>query len=137
MQTTCKSPIPPQIKVSELEGLFQLLRGDVEALFMQVGGGGRAIAIVNAIPHHRFFINGRRQSTSSGVAEVAPSCLPKPQPPQPPPPPQTQAPTVDLDALGLQLGDAEQLIDEQGSAVQVGLRSRRWLAVSTTTLLAA
>lgn len=33
----------------------------------------------------------------------------------------SQAPTVDLDALGLQLGDAEALIDEQGSAVQVGL----------------
>jgi len=31
-----------------------------------------------------------------------------------------QAPTVDLDALGVQLGDAERLIDEQGSAVQVG-----------------
>ena len=69
--------------MSELEGLFQLLRGDVEALFMQ-------------------------------------------------------APTVDLDALGRQLGDAERLIDEQGSAVQarvcVGGRGRpgwqTWRAAS-------
>ncbi len=30
-----------------------------------------------------------------------------------------QAPSVDLDALGLQLNDAEGLIDEQSSIVQV------------------
>lgn len=51
-------------KVTGLESLFQLLRRDVEGLFMQ-------------------------------------------------------APTVDLDALGKQLGDSEGLIDEQSSIVQV------------------
>ncbi|KAI8470000.1 MAG: hypothetical protein J3K34DRAFT_521683 [Monoraphidium minutum] len=73
------------VKVSELEGLFQLLRGDVEALFMQ-------------------------------------------------------APTVDLDALGLQLGDAEQLIDEEGSTVQVlskDLRTVRGLVEDVVAQLGA
>jgi len=51
-------------QVSELEGVFQLLRCDVERLFLQ-------------------------------------------------------APSVDLDMLGTQLGEAETLIDEQGSTVQV------------------
>lgn len=51
-------------QVAELESVFQLLRQDVERLFLQ-------------------------------------------------------APSVDLDALGLQLNDAEGLIDEQGSIVQV------------------
>ncbi|GBF99515.1 hypothetical protein Rsub_11949 [Raphidocelis subcapitata] len=72
-------------KVGELEGLFQLLRGDVEALFMQ-------------------------------------------------------APTVDLDALGLLLGDAERLIDEQGSAVQVlskDLRTVRELVEDVVAQLGA
>lgn len=53
------------LQVSELEAVFQLLRCEVERLFLQ-------------------------------------------------------APSVDLDALGLVLNEAEGLIDEQGSIVQVG-----------------
>lgn len=52
------------VQVVELEGVFQLLRGDVERLFLQ-------------------------------------------------------APCVDLDALGQQLAEAEGLVEEQGSIVQV------------------
>jgi hypothetical protein len=52
------------VQVSELESVFQMLRCEVERLFLQ-------------------------------------------------------APSVDLDALGLQLNEAEGLIDEQGSIVQV------------------
>lgn len=52
------------VQVVELEGVFQLLRGDVERLFLQ-------------------------------------------------------APCVDLDALGQQLAEADGLVEEQGSIVQV------------------
>lgn len=127
--TTLNQPPPtPQVKVSELEGLFQLLRGDVEALFMQVGRSDLQGASARP-PGARGNKASQRAASAWEACPVAPCHGGCPRfvtlacatwPPLPP-----QAPTVDLDSLGLQLGDAEALIDDQGSAVQVGAGRRQ------------
>lgn len=85
------------LKVKELEGLWDSLRTDVEGLFMQVGVVGWLASLLFTVTLFLLVNNNCLTLTRT-----------------------SQAPSIDLDALGGQLIDREGLLEEQGSIVQVG-----------------